>query len=351
MADKRRLAVVLFNLGGPDRQSAVRPFLFNLFSDPAIIQAPGVVRWLLALLISTIRAKSARTNYALMGGGSPLLPQTEAQAAALDRVFADLAPDIETKVFIAMRYWAPRAAEVARAVAAFAPDDLVLAPLYPQYSMTTTASSTAEWTSVYRGRGRMRALCCYPIDTGFVDAHARRIMAAWETAGRPGKIRLLFSAHGLPQKKVEDGDPYQSQIEAAAAAIAERLGPGWTDWRVCYQSRVGPLKWLGPSTPEAIQQAGRDGVGVVVAPVAFVSEHVETLVELDHDYAKLAVAAGCTPYIRVPALGVQTDFIKGLARSALGLLGQAEGVHPGSPFVCDSAWSRCPRRREGAAAC
>jgi protoporphyrin/coproporphyrin ferrochelatase len=346
MTGKRRLAIVLFNLGGPDDQAAVRPFLFNLFSDPAIIDGSGLSRWALAMLISWTRAKSARANYALMGGGSPLLLETQAQAAALERTLAEITPAFETRVFVAMRYWAPRAAEVAQAVSAFEPDEVVLAPLYPQYSTTTTGSSSAEWALAYRGSGRVRSVCCYPLEAGLIEAHARRIVSAWEASGRPAKVRLLFSAHGLPQKVVDGGDPYQSQIEATAAAVAERLGPDWADWQVCYQSRVGPLKWLGPSTLEAIAAAAAAGLGVVVTPIAFVSEHVETLVELDHDYAKQASAMGCAPYVRVPALGLQTEFITGLAKTAACMLDEPAGVRPGSSFVCADRWSRCPRLQE-----
>jgi ferrochelatase len=338
-----RLAVVLFNLGGPDGPDAVRPFLFNLFSDPAIISAPGPVRLPLAGLIAAARAKPARANYALMGGGSPLLPETLAQAAALGRAFAAAAPGFEARVFIAMRYWGPSAAEAANAVAAFRPDEVVLLPLYPQYSTTTTGSSLAQWKSLYRGGGRVRTVCCYPTARGFVAAHALKIRAAWEAAGRPGGVRLLFSAHGLPEQVIARGDPYQSQVEATAAAIAEQLGPDWSDWRVCYQSRVGPMKWLGPTTLDMIQAAADDGLGVVIAPIAFVSEHVETLVELDHDYARKAAAMDCPVYVRVPALGVDTAFIHDLARLVSQALAGPEGIWPGSDFVCAANWGKCPR--------
>jgi ferrochelatase len=338
---------VFFNLGGPDGPDAVRPFLFNLFADPAIISAPTLVRLPLAALISTTRARSAKANYAMMGGGSPLLPETEGQARALEASLSERLPDIEAKVFIAMRYWEPFARQTAAKVAAFKPDEIVLIPLYPQYSTTTSASSLSQWNAVYRGPGRSHAICCYPTDAGLVAAHALRIEAAWEAAGSPDKIRLLFSAHGLPEQVVERGDPYQSQIEATAAAVAERLGPRWADWRVCYQSRVGPMKWLGPTTLEMIEAAVTDGLGVLVVPIAFVSEHVETLVELDHDYAGKAAALGCSPYIRAPALGVETSFISGLADQVARAMDQTPGVHPGSSFVCAKGWSKCPVRQDG----
>jgi ferrochelatase len=339
-----RLAVVLFNLGGPDGPEAVRPFLFNLFRDPAIIGLPGPARLALAALISTTRAKSARANYALMGGGSPILKETEAQARALEQALAEALPGHEAKCFIAMRYWKPFTADTARAVEAYAPDQVLLLPLYPQFSTTTTASSLKAWREAYRGPGEVRAVCCYPDQADFIETHAQAIETAWIAAGRPQPVRLLFSAHGLPEKVVAGGDPYQSQIEAGAAAIAARLGGSW-DWQVCYQSRVGPLKWLGPSTVEAINAAATDGKGVVVCPIAFVSEHVETLVELDHEYGALAKAAGCPAYVRVPALGVEPGFIGSLARIAADALERAPDVEAAcGGRWCDKGFSKCPAK-------
>ncbi len=343
-AGRPRLAVVLFNLGGPDGPEAVRPFLFNLFRDPVIIDLPGPARLALAALISTTRAKSARANYALMGGGSPILKETEAQADALEQALAEVLPGYEAKCFIAMRYWKPFTADAARAVEAFAPDQVLLLPLYPQFSTTTTASSLKAWREAYRGPGEIRAVCCYPDQADFAQAHAQAIEAAWTTAGRPEPVRLLFSAHGLPEKVVAGGDPYQAQIEAGAAAIAARLGGSW-DWQVCYQSRVGPLKWLGPSTVEAITAAAEAGKGVVVCPIAFVSEHVETLVELDHEYGALAKAAGCPAYVRVPALGVEPGFVGSLAKIAADALARAPEVETAcGGRWCDKAFSKCPAK-------
>jgi ferrochelatase len=341
-----RIAVVLFNLGGPDSPAAVRPFLFNLFADPAIIGAPAIARLPLAALISASRARSARANYALMGGASPLLAETRAQAAALEADLRHRARGSAVKVFIAMRYWRPFSDETAREVEAFAPDEVVLLPLYPQFSSTTTASSFAAWRKAYRGPGRVRAICCYPTLEGFVDAHARRIEAAWARAGSPTPVRLLFSAHGLPEAVVQRGDPYQVQIEATAAAVAARLTGAW-DWRVCYQSRVGPLGWLGPETRDEIQAAGRAGFGVVIAPIAFVSEHVETLVELDHDYARTGAEAGCGAYVRAPTLSVETGFIEALAETALAAVGREAAIAPGSGFTCAARWSKCPAQGRG----
>lgn len=345
----KKLAVVLFNLGGPDGPRAVRPFLFNLFRDPAIIGAPALIRYPLAALISTTREKMAKANYAIMGGGSPLLPETKKQAQALETALATALPGVEAKCFIAMRYWHPLTGETARQVAAFAPDEVVLLPLYPQFSTTTTGSSLKAWRKTYKGSGFETTVCCYPTDGGLVDAHARMIRETWEKAGSPTNIRLLFSAHGLPEKVILAGDPYQKQIEATAAAVAAKL-PAGIDWTVCYQSRVGPLKWIGPSTDEEIRRAGAEGKGVMITPIAFVSEHVETLVELDHEYADLAKDVGAAPYVRVPALGGAPEFIDGLVGAVRNALGKLAGsVAPACGWRCGAEWSKCPRR-EGAAA-
>lgn len=342
----RRLAVVLFNLGGPDGPAAVRPFLFNLFSDPAIIGAPQPVRWGVAQLISRTREKTAQANYALMGGASPLLKETEAQAIALEGALAARLGG-EVKVFIAMRYWRPLTARTAQAVEAFAPDEVVLLPLYPQFSTTTTASSLKAWRAAYRGPGRVRAVCCYPEEAGLVEAHARVIRATHRALGSPEPVRILFSAHGLPQKVIDAGDPYQDQVERTCAAVVARLGPDWAadwDWRVCYQSRVGPLQWLGPSTPEALAQAAADGRGALVVPIAFVSEHVETLVELDHEYAALARPLGLPFYLRAPAVGVDVAFIEGLAETVTDALA-GPSLAPHGP-ACGAAFRQCPFKAE-----
>ncbi len=342
-----RIAVVLFNLGGPDGPKAVRPFLRNLFADPAIISAPGPVRLVLAELISRLRERLAIANYARLGGGSPLLGETKAQAEALATSLAAQRPADELRVFIAMRYWRPSTEETAVEVAAFAPDEVVLLPLYPQFSTTTTASSFAAWDRAYRGPGRRHALCCYFDDDALAEAHAELIRRAWEAAGAPAGVRLLFSAHGLPERTSAAGDPYRWQVEQTCAKVAAKLGGDW-DWQVCYQSRVGPLRWIGPSTLEAIAQAGEEGLGVVVDPIAFVSEHVETLVELDHDYSRVAEEIGAQPYIRVPALGTHPRFIEALT----GLVAQAldrAGLGPGGT-TCPLAYGRCALRRREVAA-
>ena len=336
-----RLAVVLFNLGGPDGPDAVRPFLFNLFRDKAIIGAPAPVRYPLAAFISATRAKGARANYALMGGGSPLLPETRKQAEALQTELVRRRPGDEVRVFVSMRYWKPFAAQTALEVSEFAPDEVVLLPLYPQFSTTTTESSIKDWSKAYQGPGRSRTICCYPVSDGLAEAHARAIRGVWEAAGRPAGLRLLFSAHGLPERVVAGGDPYQAQVEATASAVAAHL-PEFTDWRISYQSRVGPLKWIGPSTDDEIRLAGAEGVGVLVSPIAFVSEHVETLVELDHEYAELAHEAGCPVWLRAPAPGTDPGFISALAGAVGTALEREGGVAPDGNWSCAAVHGRCP---------
>jgi protoporphyrin/coproporphyrin ferrochelatase len=306
-----KVAVVLFNLGGPDSQAAVEPFLFNLFSDRAIIALPQPLRWLAAKLISARRAPVAREIYAKIGGASPLLANTKAQAIALERALGE-----PFRCFIAMRYWSPRADETARAVKAWGVDEIVLAPLYPQYSTTTTGSSLTEWRQAARRAGLSvptSAICCYPADPGLVAALAARVREgiAAIPAGTPA--RVLFSAHGLPEKVVKAGDPYQWQVERTAASVVDALDLPSLDHVVCYQSQVGPLAWLKPSTDAEIARAGADRVALVVVPISFVSEHSETLVELDIEYRHLAERSGVPAYIRVGTVDASSAFIESLA--------------------------------------
>lgn len=309
-----RLAVVLFNLGGPDSPDAVEPFLFNLFNDKAIIGAPAPVRRILARFIARRRLSVAREIYARLGGASPLLPLTLEQARALEGRLVDRGHT--ARVVVSMRYWHPRADDVAREVRAFAPDRIVLLPLYPQFSTTTTGSSLADWRSAAETVGITAttvAVCCYPTASGFVAAVARRIRNALEAADIPGPLRLLFSAHGLPKRVIARGDPYQWQVERTTAAVLEALDGTALDHVICYQSRVGPLEWIGPSTEEELERAARDGVAAVVVPIAFVSEHSETLVELDIEYRDRAKELGVPAYVRVPTVGTAGEFIGGLA--------------------------------------
>jgi protoporphyrin/coproporphyrin ferrochelatase len=306
-----RRAIVLMNLGGPDSPQAVRPFLINLFSDPAIISLQLPLRWLLARVIAWRRAETARDIYDHLGGGSPLLANTEAQARALESVFGS-----DNRCFVAMRYWHPLTPEVVAAVKAWQPEEVVCLPLYPQFSTTTTASSLAAWRREAARQGldcSTHAVPPYPTAPGFIAALVGRIEPVLDDAAKLQRVRLLLTAHGLPLKIVRAGDPYPEQIEQTAAAVVAALDRPELDSVVCYQSRVGPLAWLGPGTDDEIRRAGREGVSLVVAPISFVSEHSETLVELDRDYRRLAEACGVPAYHRVPTVGTDPRFIAALA--------------------------------------
>lgn len=339
-----KVAVVLFNLGGPDALKSVRPFLRNLFSDPAIIALPQPFRAMLAQIISRSRAGKARAIYQQLGGKSPLLEQTQAQAEALEKHLNESGGD-EYKVFVCMRYWHPMSQLVAKKVKAWGPDHIIQLPLYPQFSTTTTGSSIDDWGQACK-REKMdveqTSICCYPTAFGLAAAHAKLIREAYWKASEDGKPRILFSAHGLPEKVIEKGDPYQWQIEKTAAAIVQILAIDEIDWRICYQSRVGPMKWIGPSTEEEIHQAGKDGVPLVVVPVAFVSEHSETLVELDIDYRRLADGCGVPGYWRVPALAAEPLFIDMLAELCLGVDRGQKICSSGGQRFCAAGLTRCP---------
>ncbi len=312
-----RTAIILMNLGGPDSLDAVEPFLFNLFKDPAIIRLPAPLRLPLAWLVARRRTVTAREIYARLGGASPLLANTEAQARALEVALGG-----QYRCFVAMRYWHPTSSEAARAVAEWGPDEIVSLPLYPQFSTTTTASSLADWRRAAAQQGLNRStriVCCYPAESGFVDAVAELIRPELATASCHGKApRLLLTAHGLPKRIVQAGDPYPGQVEMTARAVVAKLAQPGLDWQVCYQSRVGPLEWIGPATDAEIRRAGSEGVPLVVAPISFVSEHSETLVELDIDYRHLAESSGVPAYHRVATVGIEPGFIAALANLVRG---------------------------------
>ncbi len=335
-----KIAIVLFNLGGPDSPEAVQPFLRNLFSDPAILRLPSLLRGPLANFIASRRAPKARDIYAKIGGSSPILGQTEAQARALEEA---LGPGHEWRGYVCMRYWHPMTEAVVRSVKRFAPDRIVLLPLYPQFS-TTTASSVKAWQEAATAAKLSvptQTVCCYPDEDGFISASADLLKQGLAEAGdRP--TRVLFSAHGLPEKVIKAGDPYQSQVERTAKAIADRIGS--LDWSVCYQSRVGPLKWIGPPTDDEIRRAGADGKAVVLYPLAFVSEHSETLVELDMDYRTLANESGVPAYVRVPTVGTHPAFISGLAARVHAILSEPQVAicHGAKTMPCSSSHRGCP---------
>ncbi|MGE5539765.1 MAG: ferrochelatase [Gemmatimonas sp.] len=340
-----RVGVVLFNLGGPDNPAAVEPFLVNLFNDPAIIRVPQPLRYVIARLIARRRAPLAREIYERLGGSSPIVRETRAQASALEAELVKRDPVTAFKVVMAMRYWMPRSDEAAAALAEWKPDSLVLLPLYPQFSTTTTSSSLADWHRAASERGltaATRAICCWPTEPGLIRTFVDSLVPILRS---DRSLRVLFSAHGLPEKIVKAGDPYPGQVMATTRAVVETLAEeGFTDldWVVCYQSRVGPLRWIGPSTDEEIRRAGADGRGVIVVPIAFVSEHSETLVELDQEYRKLATASGVPRYERTPTPSVSAPFIAGLADLVRSAMAQSAPMSSGSPHRACTPVSQCP---------
>lgn len=337
-----KTAVVLFNLGGPDSKEAIKPFLFNFFTDPNIIRAPYPLRWCIAKLISIRRSKKeAGTSYGELGDKSPLLANTQEQADALELALGE-----GYKVFIAMRYWHPMSNETAAHVKNYDPDNIVLLPLYPQYSTTTTRSSFQTWKQACKKLGLhkpTKLVCCYPAENGFIKANADNVKNVYEKAllETGQSPRVLFSAHGLPEDIVRDGDPYQVQCELTAQEIVKATGIENMDWSICYQSRVGPKKWLGPSTEEALEIAAKDDVPVVILPHAFTQEHVETLVEIEMEYRHLAEEIGVPAFYRVPTVGTHPDFIRGLADMVWSSRSAADIASNTGVRVCPAAFKEC----------
>jgi protoporphyrin/coproporphyrin ferrochelatase len=337
-----KLAIVLFNLGGPGSPEAVEPFLRNLFSDPSVISLPTLFRKPLARFVAKRRAPFAREIYAKIGGCSPILGETQAQAQALEKALEKRGH--EARAFIAMRCWKPFSDEAAAAINAYQPERIVLLPLYPQFSTTTTASSLADWqraANAARLSIPTSRVCCYPAADGFISAMARLIASAQQQARTGISYRLLLSAHGLPQRTIKQGDPYQWQSELTAKAIVQQLNTPSLDWTLCYQSRVGPLAWIGPATDAEIRRAGAEGKGIILAPIAFVSEHSETLVELDIEYRKLAEECGILDYIRVPAARTAPDFIDALAQLVQRAIMSDTAVTCGTSRLCPTQFSKC----------
>jgi len=308
MSESKRTAVVLFNLGGPDNLESVKPFLFNLFYDPAIINLPNPFRYILAKFISSRRTKKASEIYKLMGGKSPIIEETQAQVAALQNELGG-----EYKVFFFMRYWKPFIQDTIKEIQEYKPKEIVLLPLYPQFSTTTTASGFKFWTDNVGSAFNnipIKSVCCYFDNKSFIEAHSQSILSIYKQAQKNGNPRILFSAHGIPKNRVDAGDPYEFQITKSVEKIVKRLGIDNLDYLVCYQSKVGPLEWLGPSTEEEIKKAAKAQIPLVITPIAFVSEHSETLVELDIEYKHLADNLGLKWYYRVPAITTHKNFIK-----------------------------------------
>ena len=336
-------AIILFNLGGPDKIENVEPFLFILFNDPAILNLPTILRYPLAKLISNRRAPVAKKIYEELGGSSPILKLTKEQSNALEIKLNQTQAEDEYKSFIVMRCWNPRAKDVIKDVRLFNPEEIILMPLYPQYSAATSGSSIKEWKDVCKKNNyniKTSTICCYPTDHNFIHAHTKEIL---KKIKHLKNFKLIFSAHGLPEKNIKKGDPYQWQVEQSVKKIVESLNDENLDWILSYQSRVGPLKWIGPSTEDIIIENSKIGKHIVLVPIAFVSEHSETLVELDIEYKEIAEANGCKNYTRVPALGVNEDFIKAMSELIIKKNDYKinESLYP-LKIQCPSNFKKCP---------
>ena len=319
MSEKRKISVVLFQLGGPDSPAAVEPFLYNLFCDPDIIDFFGA--WLarrpLARWIARNRAGVVREHYDAIGGYSPIRLLTERQARALE---AALAPHCEARCFVAMRYWNPLTAVAVAEVSASGAPELVLLPLYPQYSFATTSSSLKEWKRLFHPDGN--APRTYTIEQFFdhplyIQSVAEKIALSLTHFDEPDRAQIVFSAHGLPLSLIERGDPYARQVEETVRRVMER--GGWSNaYTLCYQSKVGRRKWLSPSLTETIERLAHSSEKyLLVVPIAFVTEHIETLHEINIEARDKALKLGVKQFEMMPAVGDSPTFISALAALVL----------------------------------
>lgn len=309
----RRVGIVLFQLGGPDTLEAIEPFLYNLFCDPDIIDFPfaRIGRKALAKLISTTRSRKVQHHYATIGGGSPIRPNTERQAKALEQALRN--EGIDAQCFVAMRYWHPFTAQAIAELSAANCDEVVLLPLYPQYSSTTTGSSLNEWNRLFHDDIPVHCVENFYRDPTYLDALAEKVNEALSCFPSPARPEIVFSAHSVPMSVIEKGDPYQRQIEETVRLLMERAG--WDNpHRLCYQSKVGASRWLQPSLHHTLKVLASEHVReVCVVPIAFVSDHVETLGEIDHEAREEAHRLGITQFEMSAGLNDSPKFIQALS--------------------------------------
>lgn len=327
-----KLGVVLLNLGGPDSLAAVEPFLYNLFSDPDIIDFPGsfLFRRGLAKLIASRRHPRIQEQYKQIGGKSPLKDHTLKQAALLEQRLNEKLP---ARVFAAMRYWHPSTDEALDAIEKNGIRKVILLPLYPQFSKATTASSVKEWEQRLKLRSNKPELETLLVESyydypPYIDALVERVKEGLQRfpAEHRNDVRILFSAHGTPMKLVRQGDPYSGHIKQTVEAIM-RQGSFSQQQSLCYQSKVGPMKWLTPSTPDTIRGLAASGVrNMLVVPVAFASDHLETLYEVGIEFAHMAAKAGVGQFEVTTGLNDSPLFIDALARLVFEKLGISADV-------------------------
>jgi ferrochelatase len=327
-----KLGVVLFQLGGPDSTEAIEPFLYNLFSDPDIIDFPlaKLARRPLARLIASRRGKHVAHHYEAIGGKSPILDFTTAQAKALE---SELRRDFDAQVTVAMRYWKPFTGEAVSAMRAFGATRIVLLPLYPQYSRTTTGSSYKEWNRQMHDNGwrpKVDFIEQFHEDPAYIQAVAAAVDRELRRFAEPSAVDLVFSAHSVPVDVIERGDPYQRQIERTVELVAAQ--GGWNCRRhLCYQSKVGPSKWLRPMMREMLEGLAAGGSrNVLMVPISFVSDHVETLFEIDIEHREIAERAGITDFRMVPGLNNDSAFIAALAGLVRRAVSEGDAAQPKS---------------------
>ena len=334
----KKIAIVLFQLGGPDSLGAVEPFLFNLFMDPDIIDFPlaFLVRRALAKFISARRSLKVQNNYKMIGGKSPILELTRFQANALHARLVQ--QDIQAQVFIAMRYWHPMTKEIVRKIKTGGFDQAILIPLYPQFSTATTGSSINEWNRLAKKQGLdipTRFVCCYPNHPALLEAFVENINKSLEKFSNisPVNIDLVFSAHGVPVNYIQKGDPYQLQIEETVRRVVER-GTWKSPHTLCFQSKVGPMQWLKPSLIETVERLAREGrKHLLIIPIAFVTDHIETLHEINIDVRKHAMAQGVQQFELMPALNDHPKFIECLTDIVTQQL-----MQPVECSTCETLW-------------
>ena len=324
----RRVGVVLFQLGGPDTLEAIEPFLYNLFCDPDIIDFPfaRIGRKPLAKLISSTRARKVQHHYAVIGGGSPIRKHTERQARALESELR--AQGLDAHCFVAMRYWHPFTQEAIEQLRAADVDEVVLLPLYPQYSSTTSGSSLNEWRRLFCDDIAVHRVETFYRHSAYLDAVVEKVNEALWRFPHPERAEIIFSAHSVPMAVIEKGDPYQEQIEETVQLLMQR--GSWSNrHRLCYQSKVGASRWLQPSLHQTLRQLSFERVSeVCVVPVAFVSDHVETLGEIDHEARHEAQKLGIQQFEMSAGLNDSPAFIVALGQIVLETLGMAAPIIP-----------------------
>ncbi|CAJ2643825.1 unnamed protein product [Trifolium pratense] len=334
---EEKVGVLLLNLGGPETLDDVQPFLFNLFADPDIIRLPRLFRFLqrpLAKLISTLRAPKSKEGYASIGGGSPLRKITDDQALAIKMALE--AKGLSSNVYVGMRYWYPFTEEAVQQIKRDGITRLVVLPLYPQFSISTTGSSISVLEQMFREDDYLSRVPVSIINSwyqrkGYLKSMADLIEKELQSFSEPMEAMIFFSAHGVPVSYVENaGDPYRDQMEECIFLIMQELKARGinNEHTLAYQSRVGPVQWLKPYTDEVLVELGQKGVKSLLAvPVSFVSEHIETLEEIDMEYRELALESGIKNWARVPALGLTPSFITDLADAVIEALPSATAIY------------------------